>query len=75
MHEAVSKLVPEIDGWHGVVVLPGVVDSTVEGLELLFLRFLDLGHTIIGNVVTNNVLDECLVKVSSAHVFADLVDS
>ena len=75
MYKTVSKLVPEIDGRHGFVALPGRVDSTVEGLELLLLGVLDFGHTILGNVVADNVLEECPVEVSGAHVLADLVDS
>ena len=66
MYKTVLKLVPEIDGCHGVVVLPGVVDSTVEGLGLLVLGVLDLGYTALGNVVADNVLHECPVEVSSA---------
>ena len=58
MYEAVPKLVPEIDSCNGVVDFPDVVDGTEKGLELFLLGLLDLGHTILGNVVADNVLDE-----------------
>ena len=75
MYKTVSKLVPEDDGCHCVVVPPSVVDNTIEGLELLLLGILDLAHAIIGNVVADNVLDECPIEVSGAHMLADLLDS
>ena len=35
VYKPVSKLVPEVDGFLCVVILPSIVDKPVEGLELL----------------------------------------
>ena len=74
MYKTVSKLVPEVDCCH-FVLLPSIVDEHVEGLEPFPCRLLDLGHPFLRDVMPYNVLNECPVEMPRLHMLAELVDS